>query len=348
MELPDDPIAPHPHYPTGSLPRHCTAYTPPSPVGISAASGASQDTTQPFSSAATTARHHHSAGSNDMRRLSPSNNGKREMSCSSMDAQGSVPSSSLSFSPSLRRGDEGSNNNNLPQQSFGVSRNHQEYSSAGHNSNRDNGGYVYHEHDGVSQRSFNNSRSNMSPQLSYASVHSIPPMGTQQHDGRSGEMAGTSRPRLRRMEETTSITPPPHQYQQQMSHDGYNKDAMMDTSSPEYKHHLQQQPNMMNPHRQQHEQSKIQPDSSIKLRLGPMLSRVRGFLKIFARVLVCVIFMMVAFSVYVLESKSSGMLHSLRLRPEVVVFRLQYYQPLKDAISHWVTSTTSSNVVSDD
>lgn len=56
------------------------------------------------------------------------------------------------------------------------------------------------------------------------------------------------------------------------------------------------------------------------------------------RALLLVIFLLVTVGVCIMESKPTGLLHGLKSRPEMVLLRLQYYEPVKNLFSRLLVS----------
>lgn len=62
------------------------------------------------------------------------------------------------------------------------------------------------------------------------------------------------------------------------------------------------------------------------------------FAGVFMRALLLVIFLLVTVGVCIMESKPTGLLHGLKSRPEMVLLRLQYYEPVKNLFSRLLVS----------
>ncbi|KAF2354392.1 Protein of unknown function DUF4817 [Trinorchestia longiramus] len=132
-----------------------------------------------------------------------------------------------------------------------------------------------------------------SPQLSYASAHSIPHLDSRPQDHQTyGASLG--------------------------SYDGrFNTDY--------YSNQQQSRPYGVGFHEASRSSGAVAQKVSLSQRLW-------GFMNVFLRVLVCVVALVMLVGVCVLESKPAGLLHGLRSRPEMLLLRVQYYQPMKDAL----------------
>ena len=290
LELPDEVLQTGPHFPTGSLPRHCSAYTPPSPNRSTPLHNTPQlhhNTPQlhhntPQLHHNTPQLHHNTPQMHHNTPLQHHNSpqGHHNLSNTSMSNQHDSsqltrvsPSAQLLSAPHMS--DVSSSTPQLPHSIEAAA------ASVAH---------IFTSHtlphascqQGSPRRSdvqqyphlSNNSLRRNSPHVSYASVHGIPPLINVRSDSLDDQYQYGGRPHLA--------------------------------------------PVVVSSH-------------------STWWPRLRVFAGVFVRTLLVVVCLLVSIGVCVLESKPTGLLHGLRSSPEMVLLRLQYYQPLKDMISSFIT-----------